>query len=263
MGASILRVSAVGASRVGVRDIEASACDAHTLLMRILFLASLATITTVVPVAAQPARVASVDHIILGIDTLERGIRLLREKTGVTPVMGGVHPGRGTQNALMSLGRGVYLELIAPNFADTAALPRVAFFSQFKTLTPYGWAMGTTSADSLSARVAARGWPAASVAAGSRARPDGSTLAWRTTVPWPRPFGSYLPFYIEWSATSPHPSTQSPSGCTLATVRMTSPAPDSLRALLARGEVVIPVVQGATEGLQFDLDCPRGRVEFR
>ena len=163
----------------------------------------------------------------------------------------------------MSLGRGVYLELIAPNFADTAVLPRVAFFSQFKTLTPYGWAMGTTNADSLSARVAARGWPASAVAAGSRARPDGSTLAWRTTVPWPRPFGSYLPFFIEWSATSPHPSTQSPSGCTLAAVRMTSPAPDSLRAFLARGEVVIPVVQGSAEALQFGLDCPRGRVEFR
>lgn len=231
--------------------------------MRNLILSGIVAVVAAVPATAQPGRAATVDHIILGIDTLERGMRLLRERTGITPVIGGVHPGRGTQNALMSLGRGVYLELIAPNFADTAAAPRVAFFSQFKTLTPFGWAMAATNADSLAARAAARGLAAANVSGGSRARPDGRMLSWRTTVPWPRPFGSYVPFFIEWSATSPHPSTESPAGCTLAAVRMTSPAPDSLRALLAKGEVVIPVVAGASEGLQFDLDCPRGRVEFR
>lgn len=230
--------------------------------MRTLLLTAIAVIANTVPANAQPAA-ATVDHIILGIDSLERGMRLLHAQTGVTLVKGGVHPGRGTQNALMSLGRGVYLELLAPNFAETASASRVAFFSQFRTLTPYGWAMNMTNADSLVARATARGLSPTPIQAGSRARPDGRKLEWRTMVPWPRPFSDYLPFFIEWSASSAHPSAESPSGCTLGTVRMTSPAPDSLRALLARGEVVIPVVQGTAEGLQFDLDCPRGRVEFR
>ena len=228
-----------------------------------LLVSAFALATLARSAAAQPAHSARVDHIIVGIDSLERGIRMLRDQTGVTPMSGGVHPGRGTQNALMSLGRGVYLELIAPNFADTAAAPRVAFYSQFKSLAPFGWAVHTSNADSLAASAPIRGLAAGAVAPGSRARPDGSRLAWRTTVPWPRPHGAYLPFFIEWSASSPHPSTESPPGCTLAAVRMTSPAPDSLRALLSRADIRITVLQGAAEGLQFDLDCPRGRVEFR
>src|SRR5215218_9908409 len=69
-----------------------------------------------------PAVPAALDHVILGIDSLERGMRLLREATGVAPVVGGVHPGRGTRNALMALGDGRYLELLAPNYADTASV---------------------------------------------------------------------------------------------------------------------------------------------
>lgn len=206
---------------------------------------------------------SDVDHIIVGIDTLERGMRLLADLTGVTPVKGGVHPGRGTQNALMSLGSGVYLELIAPNFADTAAKASVAFFSQFTRLTPYGWAVHAKNADSVSTLAAKRGLAPGVVQQGSRARPDGKTLAWRTVVPWPQPYGAYLPFFIEWSASSPHPSTESPMGCTLAAVRMLSPAPDSLRMVINRAEVRVPVIRDEREGLQFDLDCPAGRVEFR
>jgi hypothetical protein len=233
--------------------------------MRIFLLATSCLVATALPAqTAAPQRVgADVDHIIVGIDTLERGMRLLADITGVTPVKGGVHPGRGTQNALMSLGAGVYLELIAPNFADTAAKARVAFFSQFTKLTPYGWAVHAKNADTVSMLAAKRGLAAGVVQQGSRARPDGKTLAWRTVVPWPAPFGPYLPFFIEWSASSPHPSTESPTGCTLAALRMLSPAPDSLRTMLNRAEVRVPVLRGEREGLQFDLDCPKGRVEFR
>ena len=205
---------------------------------------------------------AEVDHIIVAIDTLERGIRLLREATGVAPVFGGVHPGRGTQNALMSLGRGTYLELLAPNFADTTAARQVAFFSQFRTLTPYGWAVHARNADSLGARAVAHALPGGVVQQGSRARPDGSTLAWRTTVPWGPSFGAYLPFFIEWGARSPHPSSDAPGVCLLAAVRMVSSSPDSLGALLARAEVRVPVVAGTREGLQFDLACATGRVSL-
>lgn len=219
--------------------------------------AAAAAPNTIAPNAS--AFAVDVDHVIIAIDSLERGIAQLREKTGVTPVFGGVHPGRGTQNALISLGRGVYLELLAPNPADSAGPTVVANFAHMRSLTPSGWAMHTANADSLRTFALSKGLQASDVRPGSRVKDDGSTLAWKTVNPW----GVnrwLLPFFIEWGGTSAHPSSTSPAGCTLAGVELFTFSRDSLKSMLDAVSVSVPVTAAQADRMTVTLDCPKGRV---
>src|SRR5881628_3138344 len=60
-----------------------------------------------------------IDHVILGVSNLDHGASQFERLTGVRPVPGGAHPGRGTRNALISLGSRTYLEILTPSPGDT------------------------------------------------------------------------------------------------------------------------------------------------
>jgi hypothetical protein len=197
----------------------------------------------------------AIDHVIVGIADLDEGIRRFAELTGVTAERGGQHPGRGTQNALLSLGSLSYLEIISPVAGPP---PGMEALSDLKALTPVGWAIGTRDLDATKARLEAAGFKVSPPRAGSRVRPDGQRLEWRTAgldIP-----GELTPFLIEWGAQTPHPSTTSPIGCTLESMEIHTPQAESLARLVAKLRLGAVVRETTAEEMTLTLKCPAGRV---
>src|SRR5439155_14103393 len=70
-------------------------------------------------------RACELDHLVVTSPTLEAGVKWLQEALGVAPQAGGDHQRMGTHNALVRLGGGTYLEVIASNpAAPYPARPR-------------------------------------------------------------------------------------------------------------------------------------------
>ena len=129
---------------------------------------------------------ALLDHIILGCSDLDRGIDLLEQNTGVRPAFGGVHPGRGTRNALLSLGERRYLEIMAPDpkQQDIVRFPQIRQMTNPRLI---GWAVhpgDIAAAAKRSAKIKSlsRDRMTARANAPTAASSTGKLSTWRTTA---------------------------------------------------------------------------------
>jgi Glyoxalase-like domain len=182
------------------------------------------------------------DHILLGCSDLERGIAFVEERTGVRAAFGGVHPGRGTQNALLSLGTRRYLEIIAPD-PKQSGTPQYPIITKLTEPRIIGWAAHPRNLQTLASKLAQSGVATDGPTRGSRNRPDGRILQWETLT-LQENAAALLPFFIEWSADSVHPSADSPKGCSLLRFEAASPDPEALSKKFALLGLDVPIVKG-------------------
>jgi hypothetical protein len=173
---------------------------------------------------------ASLDHLILGASDLTRGIAFVEQHTGVRAALGGVHPGRGTHNALLSLGPQRYLEILAPD-PNQQTLTWFRNLPQLSEPRLIGWMARSDDVSSLGERLHQSGVSCDDPRESSRRRPDGRTLGWKLARLADNPH-SLLPFLIEWSRGSPHPAEDAPTGCSLLQFEVSCPEPDPVQRIL-------------------------------
>jgi hypothetical protein len=205
-----------------------------------------------------PASAAQIDHVILGIDDLDRGVKAFEAVTGVKPVYGGKHPG-GTHNALVSLGDRIYLEILAVQQGVTVPAD-YADLKKMKTLTPVGWAVSSKDTAELRNRLSAAGIAVSEPVGGSRTTPTGSTLSWQSFALNER--SPELPFFIVWSEQTAHPSTTSPSGCKLQRWTIASPRVKEIEQLRQALDLSVDVVEAKPATMRLSLTCSKGAVTF-
>jgi hypothetical protein len=181
------------------------------------------------------------DHILFGCSDLQKGIAFVEQRTSVRAAFGGVHPGRGTQNALLSLsaptvqGLGRYLEIIAPDPQQSGGTsPLLEKLKQLAEPRLVGWAAHLhNNIEAFAAKLKQDGIAAEGPTPGSRKRPVGKELHWQT-LKLEDDANGLLPFFIQWSADSAHPSSDAPSGCQLLRFELDTPNPAPLAVLTAK-----------------------------
>jgi hypothetical protein len=199
---------------------------------------------------------ALLDHILLGCNDLDRGIELVEENTGVRPAIGGVHSGRGTRNALLSLGERRYLEIIAPDPAQS----EIVHYPQLRSMTDprlIGWAVHPPDIAAIAKQLRENKVEFKGPDDGSRKRPDGRVLTWKTVNLADDRHG-LLPFFIEWSADSVHPSKDAPARCSLAYFEIMSADPDELSATFKRVGLDLSVQRSDKARLRALISGPKG-----
>lgn len=205
------------------------------------------------------------DHILLGSSDLDQGIAMVEKRVGVRAAFGGVHPGRGTRNALLSLGERRYLEIIAPDpkqdSVQAFAAQQLKVLKQLTEPRLVGWAVHPGKIETLATKlrksnIAIHGpWP------GSRARPDGRVLNW-TSLNLADDHHGMLPFFIEWATSSLHPSADAPAGCRLKSFAIADPNPAAMSELLQQLGIDVAVEHGGTPQLHARIAGPVGNFDL-
>jgi len=198
------------------------------------------------------------DHFILGCDDLARGITFVEQGTGLRAAFGGVHPGRGTHNALLSLGERRYLEIMAPDPAQNVT-PQIPSLRELKEPRIVGWAAHIDDMEKLVQRLRKANLQFEGPRPGSRQRPDGKTLHWKSLT-LKDDHDGLLPFFIEWSADSIHPSADAPTGCRLTRFGVVTPNPAALKELIDLIQIDVRVSPGAKAALQASLAGSKGEL---
>lgn len=202
----------------------------------------------------------TIDHLVYCVPNLEKATKELSEKCGSPVVYGGQHLTKGTENTLLNIGNGAYLELLAIDTRNTEIAPlRWMGIDLIDGPTFTRWAIKTTDLASDTAILKKANPSLAETFTGSRKKTDGSTLRWSMALPLSSPKVEVLPFMVDWKD-SVHPTESLEEGCTLIGLELIHPTPELIQPTITELNIDLVVQKGITPTLKMILDTPNGRI---
>ena len=206
-------------------------------------------------------RLASIqlDHLMWGAPDLASGIAEGARLFDAAPVRGGVHPGLGTCNALLSLGDAAYLEVIAPDPAQELSGTLGARLATLREPGLITWAAATHDLEGVARAAAAASLKVRGPVPTERKAPDGRVLRWRLLFLGGHDFGGLVPFFIDWLDTA-HPARTNPPGGRFLALDVHSPRAEALNALFADLGLGFAAVPGDAPNLLARIGTRSGEV---
>jgi hypothetical protein len=173
------------------------------------------------------------DHLVYATPTLAATVEEVGDAVGVTPVAGGRHVGRGTQNYLLGLGGGSYLEIIGrdPEQVDFTGQPAFGLDAVTEPRL-VAWAIRVSDIDAHIKQARNAGYDPGRSSAMNRQLPNGKLLHWKLTSVPDRTTPALVPFLIDWGS-SPHPSARLGESAHLVDFHFQSPDPNEVQRQLA------------------------------
>lgn len=205
---------------------------------------------------------SKVDHLVYATPDLDRTLDTLERYLGVRATPGGRSPGRGTRNALISLGTASYLEIVAPDPREPQPSQPPWWMHDLREARIVQWSVKGTELEQLRANALKHGVPLGEVMSGSRLRPDSVLLTWRFTSPRTPIADGIVPFFMDWG-TSPHPALSSVQGVRLVRLRAEHPDERRVRDMLGELGLDLQITRAPKPALIATLKGPRGTIELR
>jgi hypothetical protein len=204
---------------------------------------------------------AALDHLLWGAPDLDAEVSAFARRSGVQPAPGGVHPGRGTRNALLSLGSNQYLEIVAPDpEQEPSGSSRGKSLARLPHAQLVAWAAKARNAEETVSKARAASF-GADLYEMSRLTPDGRKLAWKIVEISEHGGGLLVPFFIQW-LTLDHPASDSPRGLRLTSFYLESAHPERISQMMLHLGLDVAVRPGSADRLVAVLQSPYGEIRL-
>lgn len=168
-----------------------------------------------------------IDHIVYSVLDLDKAMNEIENQLGIRPIFGGYHKTQGTKNALLDLDSGCYLEILAIDHDNIdIKSPRWMGIDYLCEPRITRWALKSDNIESDSEILKSHNDEMGTIYQGSRKTTTEETLAWKMILPLASPDIELVPFMVDWSDSTFHPTEKLQKGCSLKEISFAGSAAD-------------------------------------
>ena len=160
-----------------------------------------------------------IDHIVYCVPDLKDAITYFTDSLGIIPYIGGKHLLKGTENALINLGNGCYLELLAIDHENkNVSTPRWMGIDFIRGPKITRWAIQSENLNEDQRILKTYNPKMGVIEEGQRKTNKGSLLKWHMTLPLSEPDVELIPFVLSWKESAHHPTDKMKTQCSLQSI---------------------------------------------
>ncbi|MEM6769639.1 MAG: VOC family protein, partial [Bacteroidota bacterium] len=171
----------------------------------------------------------TLDHLVYAVPDLQQAVDWFEANTGLRPAIGGRHLHQGTHNAVVNLGKGAYLEVVAPD-PDNTSIPPPRWMGVDLITKPrmVRWSLKSNDLAQDAQRLQAVNPALGTIHTGQRKLTTGDLLRWQMTLPLSTPAIDLIPFFLDWTASDFHPTDRMPDQFDCMQIELRHPHPESM-----------------------------------